>query len=410
MSTTQAVKQAPIQAVEAVMPNKQAMRSWLEVSLGRIRGNYRAVQQTIREGGQGGRTIEVMPVVKADAYGHGALEVARVLEDEGATWLAVSNVEEGIALRLAGIKARILVMADFLPGPGRAALKEFALTPVIHSLADLAHVDVPYHLKIDTGMGRLGTRASAEAIVKAVSATSARMEGLMTHFASSANFENPQTDDQIAQFERVVAALRVCGLHPRYIHTASTNVVAYPRSATLDDSADSTNGAWGNLVRPGHAIYGYVPVAKGTPPTSKIRAPRLQVQPALSWKATVLAINEVETGARIGYGGIHRADRPMRLAILAAGYADGIPHRLGNRGQVIAGPGILAPIIGAVSMDLTTIDATSAPHLKIGDSVMLLGELGGVSINAQQMARVAGTISYSVLCGISARVKRVYTD
>jgi alanine racemase len=177
------------------------------------------------------------------------------------------------------------------------------------------------------------------------------------------------------------------------VHAASTNSVAYRRRAS-----------WGTLVRPGHAVYGYVSGARGG------GRPRLPVRPALSWKATVLAINEVEAGARIGYGGIHIAERPMRLAILAAGYADGIPHRLGNRGEVIVSPGVLAPIVGAVSMDLTTIDATACPNLKVGDAVMLLGEQGSVSINAQQMARVAGTISYSVLCGINPRVKRIYVD
>ena len=126
--------------------------------------------------------------------------------------------------------------------------------------------------------------------------------------------------------------------------------------------------------------------------------------------AVVSTTHEVETGARIGYGGMHVAERPMRLAILAAGYADGIPHRLGNRGEVIVSPGVMAPIVGAVSMDLTTIDATDCPSLKVGDAVTLLGEQGSVSINAQQMARTAGTISYSVLCGINPRVKRVYVD
>jgi len=133
------------------------------------------------------------------------------------------------------------------------------------------------------------------------------------------------------------------------------------------------------------------------------------VKPALSWKATVLAVKDLDAGALVGYGGIHRATRPMRIAVLAVGYADGIPHRLGNRGNVIA-KGKLAPIIGAVSMDLTTIDITASPELRVGDAVTLLGSEGEVSIDAQQVARVAGTISYSVLCGISARVKRVYVD
>ncbi|MEO5924482.1 MAG: alanine racemase [Bryobacteraceae bacterium] len=361
------------------------MRSWLEVSLGRIRGNYRAVRDHVETG------IDVMPVVKADAYGHGAFEVARVLEDEGARWLAVSNVEEGVFLRRAGIHGRVLVMADFLT-ESRPALEEFGLTPVVHSLEDVKQVEVPYHLKIDSGMGRLGTRADAQAIVAAVSANQSPLEGVMTHFASSANFDSRQTEEQIEHFEQIIAALRAAGHAPRYVHASSTNSIAYER-----------RNAWGNLVRPGHAIYGYISAAKGAP-----RA-MLQVKPALSWKATVLSINEVPAGARIGYGGIHTAERPMRTAILAAGYADGIPHRLGNRGQVIVN-GRFVPIVGAVSMDLTTIDATDTPELKVGDAVMLLGEQNGISINAQQMARMAGTISYSVLCGINPRVKRVYVE
>jgi alanine racemase len=156
-------------------------------------------------------------------------------------------------------------------------------------------------------------------------------------------------------------------------------------------------------VRPGHAIYGYVSPARGGPLAA------LQVHPALTWKATVLTVKDIEAGALIGYGGIHRAARPMRIAVLAAGYADGIPHRLSNKGKVIA-KGRIAPIVGAVSMDLTTIDVTASPELQAGDSVTLLGSEGGESIDAQQMARTAGTISYSVLCGISARVKRVYVD
>ncbi len=278
------------------------MRSWVEVSLGTIRANFRAVQDLV------GESIDVMPVVKADAYRHGAIEVSRALEAEGARWLAVSNVEEGVALREASIRARILVMADFLPDE-RAALAEYHLTPVIHSLADLAAVKVPYHLKVDTGMSRLGAAESPEAVAEAVAGAPAELEGLMTHFASSGNYESPQTESQIARFDTIVAALKH---KPRYTHTSSTIPIAYRRTQ-----------AWGNLVRPGHAIYGYVSPARGEAPENA-----LHVKPALTWKTKVLAIKNLEAGAQIGYGGIHRATGPMRIAVLAAGYADGIPHRL----------------------------------------------------------------------------------
>jgi hypothetical protein len=172
-------------------------------------------------------------------------------------------------------------------------------------------------------------------------------------------------------FEGVLSGLRAAGLEPRYVHASGTIPVAYGRSK-----------AWWNLVRPGHAIYGYVSPARGSAPKRQ-----LMVRPALSWKASVLAVKDLEAGALVGYGGIHRAARTMRIAILAAGYADGIPHRLSNRGHVIA-QGKLAPIIGAVSMDLTTIDITSSPQLRVGDAVTLLGSEGDLSIDAQQMARL----------------------
>lgn len=361
------------------------MRSWVEVSRTRIRENFRAVRALV-DG-----TADVMAVVKADAYRHGAVEIARVLEDEGVAWLAVSNVEEGIALRQAGVAARILVMADFLPDE-RAGLETYSLTPVIHSLDDVPEVRVPYHLKIDSGMGRLGTRAPAREIVECVARARAPLEGLMTHFASSANYESNQTEEQIRRFETVLAEFHSSGIVPRYVHLSSSIPVAYHRIE-----------AWGNLVRPGHAIYGYVSPGRGPVPPAM-----LHVRPALSWKTTVLSVKDIEAGALIGYGGMHRASRPMRIAILAAGYADGIPHRLSNRGKVIA-QGRLVPVVGAVSMDLTTIDASDTT-LHTGDAVTLLGEEGDASIDAQEIARWAGTISYSVLCGIHARVKRLYID
>jgi len=244
-------------------------------------------------------------------------------------------------------------------------------------------------------MGRLGTRASASEILEVIGGAShAKLEGLMTHLASSANYASTQTEEQLRTFEALCERLAQAGVHPPFLHLASSTPVAYGR-----------RDAWKRMVRPGHAIYGYVsPVAKGNAP-----APLLEVHPALTWKAAVLAVKDLPAGALVGYGGIFRAPEPMRIAVLAAGYADGIPHRLSNKGRVIAG-GHFAPIVGAVSMDLTTIDVTHSPPVQVGDSVTLLGSEGGISIDAQQMARVAGTISYSVLCGIHARVKRIYVD
>jgi alanine racemase len=156
------------------------------------------------------------------------------------------------------------------------------------------------------------------------------------------------------------------------------------------------------MTRPGHAIYGYVSPARGKAPSSQLR-----VKPALSWKTRIITVKDVPEGTLIGYGGSYRASQSMRIAILAAGYADGIPHRLSNRGKVIAA-GKLTSMLGTVSMDLTTIDVSHAPQLGPGDVVTLLGTEGNVALDAQQIAKTAGTISYNVLCGISARVKRVY--
>jgi alanine racemase len=375
-----------------------AFRSWVEISLQQISDNFNAVRAVV------GSAVEVMPVVKADAYRHGAVEVSRALVNSGAHWLAVSNVEEGAILReRGGIDARILVMADFLPGE-RDGLFEYNLTPVIHSLEDVAEwnrmcsargVNAPYHLKIDSGMGRLGTLASVSKIFDAVTAaTSAPLEGLMTHFASSADYASSQTEQQLATFNQICLELAAARVNPPLLHLSSSTPVAYGRSE-----------AWQRMVRPGHAIYGYVsPVAKGSAP------PRLlNVRPALTWKAAVLAVKDLPAGALVGYGGMYRTTHPTRIAVLAAGYADGIPHRLSARGRVIA-KGHFAPIIGAVSMDVTTIDITHCPPLAVGDAVTLLGAEGNVSIDAQQIARTAGTISYSVLCGIHARVKRIYLE
>ena len=384
----------PDQMLRSQPVERRPYRSWVEVSRPQIAANFHAIRDVV------GPSVEVMPVVKADAYRHGAIEVSRTLEQQGARWLAVSNTEEGVGLRDGGIKARILVMADFLPFT-RETMLAYDLTPVIHSLEDLAEFDrlaasrgqrCRYHLKLDTGMGRLGIRSEPEAVGAAIlRARHAELEGLMTHFASAANYQSGQTEEQLARFDKVAVALNRAGIFPALVHLSSTIPVAYGR-----------RNAWRGMIRPGHAIYGYV-----SPAQSQAPARILQVRPALTWRATVLSVKDVPSGALIGYGGMFRTSRPTRIAVLAVGYADGLPHRLSNRGSVIVN-GRLAPILGAVSMDLTSIDVSQSPEISVGDAVTLLGTEGHVTIDAQQIAKWAGTISYSVLCGIHARVRRIY--
>jgi len=348
-----------------------------------------------------GSGVSVAGVVKADGYGHGALEVARVLVAQGAPWLAVSSVEEGVQLRIGGIREpQILVMGGFLRYEV-PALWEHSLTPAVHSVEQMLELDelaasapapLAYHLKIDSGMGRLGTRAEAAEILSALQRTrSTRCEGLMTHFASAADYSSSQTTEQLARFHSIANALERAGVRPRYCHTSSTNAIGFGRKE-----------GWHNLVRAGHALYGYV-----SPPRGEAPPQLLEVKPALTWKAKLVAVKDIPEGALVGYGGTFRASRPMRIGILGAGYADGLFHRLSNRGKVIAA-GRLTPILGTISMDLTTIDLSHAPQLGPGDDVTLLGSEGEATLDAQQIARTAGTISYNILCSISARVKRVH--
>ena len=360
------------------------MRCWVEISRERLAANFQAIRKAV------GERVAVMPVVKADGYRHGAVEVAQVLTEEGAEWLAVSSVDEGLHLRRHGIGSRVLIMGGVLPWE-RALLKEYELTPAVHDLAEIGELgEIRYHLKIDSGMGRLGVRATAAQIVEAVRGQAGELEGLMTHFASSADFSSPQTELQAAAFEAVRAALEASGQAPRYVHMASTNPVILPRRQT-----------WQNMVRPGIALYGYWTPGKEAP------RPLLEVKPVLSWKASIVLVKDVERGSPLGYGAMNWAQRDMRIAVLGIGYADGLPHKLSNRGRVLAG-GKAAPILGAVSMDLTTIDISHAPELKAGDTVTVIGSEGDVQQDARHVARAAGTITYAVLCGISSRVKRVY--
>ncbi len=362
-------------------------RCWTEISLGSIAGNYRR----LKEAGDG---ADVICVVKADAYRHGAAAVAARLEAEGAGWFAVANTAEGGGLRQAGIKGEILVLGGILDFE-YDALFEHRLTPVMHDPQALERLDRqagargsvwPFHLKIDSGMGRMGSRDSAATLAGAVRAAShLKLEGILSHLATTAEEITPQTREQLDAFERKIAELAANGIAPSLRHTAASLPLVYRQRAPL-------GAAFGNMARPGLGLYGY---------------PASHMTPALSWKARVLLVKEIPSGDPVGYGARWRASRRSRIAVVACGYADGIPHRLSNSAYVLLHGGA-APIRGAVSMDLLTVDVTDSDRVEAGDVATLIGSDGSLAITADHWSEWSGTIPYVILCGIGLRVGRVY--
>lgn len=370
-------------------------RTWAEISLAQIAANWRELRRAA-----GG--AQVAAVVKANAYGHGAVPVALRLEREGCQWFAVSNAAEGAELRRAGIRGRILVMGGFAPFE-MDAFFEHRLTPAVHSIAGLLELEeraaalgarLAVHIKLDTGMGRLGTREDAAELARAAAGLrQLEIEGIMSHLASASDFESRQTEEQLDAFDRALEALRAGGLEPRLVHIASSAPVCYGMGRALRQ-----------LVRAGLALYGYVPEALGSAPPVQAH-----LRPALQWKARIVALKDIPEGAPVGYHARWRAPRPSRVAVVAAGYADGVPHTLAGRGHVVAGSA-LAPIVGAVSMDVISVDITECPPLAPGDAVTLIGSEGLVRHDAADFAREAGVIPYVILCGLGNRVVRIYRD
>jgi len=366
------------------------------IDLGALCENVALVQRAV--GGAG-----VCAVVKADAYGHGAVPVARALEASGAcAALAVSLVEEGVALRDAGLALPILVMGPAQAG-GHAELVARELTPVVSdpgALDDLAAVGrrrgraVPIHLKVDTGMGRLGIPwAELGPLVSRVLASGALdLDGICTHFASA---DLPDlaaaasvTGDQLDCFDRALVAARAAGAAPRLLHAANSAAAFRFPAARFD------------MVRPGIAIYGNGPVA----PPVQVGSLRQVMQ----LESEVAQIRDIATGQAVSYGGLWRAERPSRIAVVPVGYADGFPRRLTGSADALVG-GHRCPVVGAISMDMTLVDITGLAHdARVGDAVVLLGAQGDQSISAAELAERAGLTEYEITCGISRRVPRTY--
>jgi alanine racemase len=359
--------------------------AWARIDLDRLAANYHVIA--------GHAKRPVMPVVKADGYGHGGPGVARRLVVEGARLLAVAFPEEGAALREAGVKLPIVVLAGFAPGQETVVL-EYGLTPVVSTPAtlDLALATatsrrrLTVHLKVDTGMGRLGFPAEEVEAAAASLAGSGRVElaGLMTHLAC-ADEDAAFTERQLDRFDAVVHALAARGLKPRYIHAANSAGLAFLRPTHT-------------LVRPGLLVYGVRP---------RPLSPDLPVQPVMSLSARIALVKGVPKGATVSYGARWVASRPSRVATIPLGYADGVPrtHVMSEMGVFVV-RGERMPVAGTVCMDLTMIDVTDHPSVQAGDEAILFGDAPGV----WDVADCAGTSAWEVFTSLGSRVPRVYVE
>jgi alanine racemase len=386
--------------------------TWAEVSLPALRLNFRTVQKHV------GANVIVCAVVKADAYGHGAVECSRALEAEGARWLGVTSLDEAIPLREADIRANILLMTGFWRGEESEIVRQH-LTPTVwetwqvesldRAAAALGVAQHPVHLKVDTGMGRLGVAIEQlPALLNAVKAARhITFEGLSTHLASSEIMDAPSVAEQERNFEIARRMVYEAGLEPSLVHMANTNAVISRRETWANISQpDSKIGA---MVRPGVALYGYyLPFLRAGREVSG-RTLRLPVQPILTWKTRILSLRDFGPNRPLGYGGTYVTKAPAHVAVLPVGYADGYNRQLSNRGRVIIREHY-APILGSISMDLTLVDVTGIPGVGVGDEVILLGTCDGMSVDALEHARLANSSPYEILCNISKRVPRRYVS
>jgi alanine racemase len=387
-------------ATAEILSRAATRPTWADVSLSTLRQNFRTVQKHV------GAAVTVCAVVKADAYGHGAVECSRALQGEGAKWLGVTSLDEAIPLRDAGIQSNILLMTGFWRGE-EAEIIRLQLTPTVWELWQIESLDKaaaglgvarhPVHLKVDTGMGRLGVAVEQlPAVLRALStAKYLRLEGLSTHLASSEIMDAPSVAEQERNFEAARNIVREAGFEPSFVHMANTGAVISRRET------------WNTMVRPGVALYGYyLPFQRAGREVSGGTL-RLPVKPILTWKTRILSLRNFAANQPLGYGGTYATKAPAHVAVLPVGYADGYNRQLSNRGRVIVRDHY-APIVGRISMDLTLADVTGIPGVSVGDEVILLGSTDGLSVDALEHAELANSTPYEILCNISKRVPRRY--
>jgi alanine racemase len=380
---------------------------WAEISLKAIRHNLQVIRKHV------GPKRKILAVVKSNGYGLGAVPIAKALDKAGTEWFGVTCANEGIEMREAGIRKRILVLTGFWPGEEKRLI-ENGLTPTVTRVDDVRHLEraakslrgrarsrqraqrVAFHLKINTGMNRLGILPSeVDAFAAALAdAPNVQLESTYTHFASAEDFTSGQTDEQERIFRDCLDRLRALGVSPGIVHMANSGAIC-ARPST-----------WADMVRPGAILYGY---HQGfDPPEKKLEIMKLlPFEPCLSLRARIISLREIATGQAVGYGARFVAQRPTHIAVINAGYADGIVRSRTNRGCVLL-RGRRVPLVGTISMDLTTVDVTNVPDAALGDVITIYGKDGNSSIEVSDVARELGTVTSDLLCALGRRVPKYY--
>ena len=376
---------------------------WAEISLRAIAKNLGVIRRHI------GPKPRILAVVKSNAYGLGAVPISKSLQKAGVEWFGVTCANEGVELREAGIRKRILVLTGFWPGEETRLMRN-RLTSAVTRLDDVLLLEraaksmrgkasrIPFHLKINTGMNRLGISPSEiEAFAGALAGCRhIELEGTFTHFASAEDFSARQTDDQERLFLACLDRMRALGVMPGIVHMANSGAIC-ARPST-----------WADMVRPGAILYGYYqsfdPPHKG----QEVRR-HLPIEPCLSLRARIITLRELPPGQGVGYSARFVTARPSRIAIINAGYADGISRLRSNRGCALL-RGRRVPLVGAISMDLTALDVTDLPDVALGDIVTIYGNDGDASILVSDVAREIGTVTSDLLCALGRRVPRYYLD
>lgn len=389
---------------------------WAEISLSALADNLRAIRKHVNPPGEHLREPrKILAVVKGNAYGHGAAATAKALDRAGSDWFGVTCSGEGIELREAGIKKPILLMTGFWPGEEQRIVEHRLTTtvtrcdqlPLLERAAKRAARSarrpakpVEFHLKIDSGMNRLGIAPSdVDCFARQLAQCKhLRLGGVFTHFASSGIFppvaHGEQTAEQEKMFLAALARLRELGISPGIVHMANSAAIA------------ARPDTWVGMVRPGAILYGYHPGYDPAERRAEFEA-ALPLRPVMSLRTRIIGLRNVPLGQGVGYDARFVTSRPSRIGVLAAGYGDGLHRSLGNRGHVLV-HGKLAPIVGIVSMDVSMIDVTDVPESQIGDTATIYGTDGDSMLAANVVARGIGTVTSDLLCALGKRVPRFY--